>query len=88
MAFEPDWAVHPGEILLETLQHRGMSQVELHRQGGWSVKHINQVVRGKVNVTVAFAVMLEDVLKRPPAQFWMNLQARWEIHTYRHGLKS
>lgn len=85
MAFNPDWSVHPGEILLETLQHLGLSQAELARRSGWTTKHINQIVRGYANVSVAFAVMLEDTLGKPPAQFWMNLQCRWEIFTYRNG---
>ena len=43
-AWQPDWAVPPGEILAEALVDRGMTQSELARRMDRPVKTINEIV--------------------------------------------
>ena len=43
-AWRPDWAVAPGEILIEALEERAMSQSELARRMGRPTKTINEIV--------------------------------------------
>lgn len=86
MAAEPtawqqrDWSVAPGEILLEALQDRGMSQSDLARRMGRPIKTINEIVNGKAAITPDTAIQLELVLGIS-AGFWNNLEA-----SYRAGL--
>jgi len=79
--FEPDWAVHPGELLRETLDDHKLSQVWLARQTGTTPKHVNQVVRGRVPVTAAFAVAVAVALgrKRGWAQTLTRMQADYDV---------
>jgi addiction module HigA family antidote len=77
--FRPDWAVHPGEMLEEELDERGMTQTELAGAVGHSLKHVNQVCRGHVSVTAAFALRLERVLGAS-AEMWLRLQMAYDLH--------
>ena len=49
--FKPDYSVHPGEILGETLKARSISQSELASRCGISEKHVSQIINGKASVT-------------------------------------
>lgn len=72
--FTPDYAVHPGATLKESLDSSGMSQTELAERTGLSRKTINGIVNGKEPLTHETALQLEKVF-RVPARFWVNLQA-------------
>lgn len=71
--WRPDWGIHPGELLAETLSERGMTQVELGRRTGRPLKAINEIVKGKTSITADTALQLESALG-VPARFWLNLQ--------------
>ena len=64
---------HPGETLLELLEQYGVSQKELSIKTQTSEKHINEIIKGKKDISVAFAKKLENVFK-PNASFWINRQ--------------
>ena len=64
---------HPGETLLELLEQYGVSQKELSIKTQTSEKHINEIIKGKKDISVAFAKKLENVFK-PSASFWINRQ--------------
>lgn len=87
MAAEPttwqrDWAVAPGDILLEALEERGMSQSELARRMGRPTKTINEIVNGKAAITPDTAIQLELTLGITAA-FWNNLEASYRSHLAR-----
>ena len=73
LTFTPDYAVPPGETLLETLQTLGMSQAELANRTGRPLKTINEIIKGKAAITPETALQLERVLGAP-ARFWNNLE--------------
>ena len=75
---ESDLAVHPGELLGEELEVRGMSQRALAEAIGRPVQAINEIVRGKKAITAETAIQLEDALGIP-AHFWLNLQSDYEL---------
>jgi addiction module HigA family antidote len=76
--WQPDWAVFPGEILLEALAERGMTQAELARRTNRPIKTINEIVKGRAAITPETAIQLELVLGIP-SRFWNNLQRDyWE----------
>jgi HTH-type transcriptional regulator/antitoxin HigA len=76
--FEPNWAVHPGEILEEHLEARGLTQAEFARRTGLTTKIISTIISGSNPVTPATALAFENVLGMKAA-VWTNLQSQWEL---------
>lgn len=76
--FVPDYAVHPGEILQETLETKNMSGAELARRCGLTEKHISQIINCKSPVTPETAIQLERVLDIS-ANVWNNLDAQYRL---------
>lgn len=72
--WERDWTVVPGEVLVEALEERGMSQSELARRMGRPTKTINEIANGKAAITPETAIQLELTLGISAA-FWNNLEA-------------
>ncbi|MCC5877883.1 MAG: HigA family addiction module antidote protein [Candidatus Sumerlaeia bacterium] len=75
--FTPDFAIHPGETLKESMGAISMNQVELAERTGLSRKTINGIIKGKESLTHETALQLEKVF-RVPARFWINLQTNYE----------
>ena len=80
---DPDWlgpAIPPGEMLLEEfLKPMGIGQVEAARRLGITLNRLNEIVLGKRGITADTALRLGRLLKTSP-QFWMRLQADWDLH--------
>jgi addiction module HigA family antidote len=80
---DPSWlgpAIPPGEILLEEfLKPMGIGQVDAARRLGISLNRLNEIVIGKRGITADTALRLARLLKTSP-QFWMRLQADWDLH--------
>ena len=68
-SWRPDWVVPPGEILLDALTERGMTQSELARRTGRPIKTINEIAHGKAAITAETALQFERVLGISAA-FW------------------
>jgi len=75
-AFSPDRPQPPGQLLLETLDHLGMSQAELARRTNRPVKTINEIAHGRTAITPETAIQFERVLK-VKAVIWNGLEARY-----------
>jgi HTH-type transcriptional regulator / antitoxin HigA len=80
--WQPDWAVAPGEILLEALQDRGMTQVELAHRMARPLKTINEIIKGKAAITAETAIQLERTLGIS-ARFWTGLEATFREYVAR-----
>ena len=76
-AYDPDYAIAPGETIRETLTALGMTQAELADRMGRPKKTINELVNGKAAIIPETAVQLERVLGIP-AQMWLNLEANYQ----------
>jgi HTH-type transcriptional regulator/antitoxin HigA len=74
--WQPDWAVLPGEILLEALQDRDMTQSELAQRLGRPLKTVNEIIKGKAAITAETAIQLERALGIS-ASFWTNLETQY-----------
>jgi len=72
--------IHPGQFLQELLQELGLSQAGLARALGTSAMRISHVVRGKRPVTAELALLLGRALGQSP-QYWLNLQATYDLKT-------
>ena len=74
---------HSGEILLEELLARGLSQAGAARRMRISASRLNALIRKKRRVTAQTALRLADFLHTSP-DFWLNLQTSWDLwHAYR-----
>lgn len=76
-AYEPEYAVPPGETLSEMIQELGMNQCELATRLGLSTKHVNQIIKGKAPITQETAIGLERVTG-VPARFWNNREMLYQ----------
>ena len=78
--------IHPGEVLLEDfLKPMQMSQHHLAQGIGVPPRRINEIVHGKRGITADTALRLGHFF-RMEAQFWMNLQSRYDLETARETL--
>lgn len=76
-----NWGVHPGEFLLEELQERGYTQAQASRELGFSLKHINQVIKGRADIRPDLAWSLGQWFGTS-TNLWLRLQAdhhAWKI---------
>jgi HTH-type transcriptional regulator/antitoxin HigA len=73
-----DLAIHPGEILEEELEARGMTQKALAAAMRRPPQVVNEIVRGKKGITAETALELERVLGSS-ARLWMNLQTTYAL---------
>lgn len=74
---------HPGEILKEEfLDPLDLTQVALAAHIGVPVQRINEIIRGKRGITPETAWLLAQALGTT-AQFWVNLQANYDLASAR-----
>ncbi len=78
--------IHPGEILLEEfLRPMGLSQYRLAKDISVDARRINEIVHGKRAITPDTALRLSRYF-RMSEQFWMNLQARYDLEIEKERL--
>lgn len=76
--------IHPGEILLgEFLAPMKISQNALARAVGVPPRRINEIVLGKRSITADTALRLAKAFGTSE-QFWMGLQADYELEEARN----
>jgi addiction module HigA family antidote len=74
--FDP---IHPGEILLEEfLQPMGISQYRLAKDISVAQRRISEITQGKRSITADTALRLGRFFGME-AQFWLNLQSRYDL---------
>lgn len=82
MEFAPDWCMHPGELLADVLDERGLRQSELAERTGLSAKHINQIIKKSIGISPDVAILLERALSTP-ADFWIRAEAEYQEYESR-----
>jgi addiction module HigA family antidote len=79
--------VTPGEMLKEEfLAGFGLSQNQLARAIGISPNRITEIVNNRRRITADTALRLGLYFGNTP-EFWMNLQARYDLKLARQGVK-
>jgi HTH-type transcriptional regulator/antitoxin HigA len=73
-----DWAIPPGEYLLEVAREHGITQAELARRMRRPAQAINEIVKGRKAITPETALQLEQVLG-VQAHIWTGLQAEYQL---------
>lgn len=74
--FEPNYAIPPGETLLEVMESLDMKPGELADRLGLSLMTVNRILNGKQPITGNTATLLEHVTG-VPASSWNNLEANY-----------
>ena len=78
--------VHPGEVLLEEfLKPWGMSQNQFAQHLNVNVSRVNDIVRARRGITGDTALRLGVVTNTSP-EFWLNLQALYDLETAKDKL--
>ena len=70
--------IHPGLVLQDELDERGISQAQLASHIGVLPKTVNEICRGKRGMSAEMAMKLSQSLGASP-YFWLNLQNNWEL---------
>ena len=68
----------PGETIIEIMENKGITQVQLSAKTGFTKKHINEVIKGKKKISSDFAIAIANALDTDP-HFLLNLQATYDI---------
>ena len=82
LAFQPDYAVPPGSVLVEHLEARGLSQAAFARLCGRSPKMISEIIAGKAPVEPMTALQFEKVLGMK-AVIWLGIERDYRLHLAR-----
>ena len=83
MPFEP---VHPGELLKEEFEYRGLSQRKLANQTGISYSVLNDIVNCKRPITSEIAILIEAALGIE-ADMLMKMQSSYNMQVARTDKK-
>ena len=77
---------HPGEVLKDEIEYRGISQTRLAKQTGMSYRVLNDVLNERRPLTTEMAMILEAALN-VPADSLMRLQLKYNMHVAQHDDK-
>ena len=75
--YQPDYLVTPGDVIQDYLVSLSMTQTDLAKRLGMTVKTINEIINGKSPITYETSIKLERVLGRP-SHFWNNLESQYQ----------
>jgi len=81
--YEP---THPGEVLKEEIEYRGISQRKLAKQMGISYTLLNEILNCKRPVLTEYALLFEASLGIE-AEMLIKMQARYNLYTTKRNSK-
>ena len=76
------YPTHPGEVLKDELEERGISQRQLAENMGLTYSVVNEILNGRRPLTAKTALMFEAALD-VPADSLMYLQTKYNMQTAR-----
>jgi addiction module HigA family antidote len=76
------YPTHPGEVLKDEIEERGISQRQLAKNMGVAYSVINEILNGPRPLTAKTALMFEAALD-VPADSLMYLQTKYNMQTAR-----
>lgn len=79
-------AIHPGEFLHEILNELGLTQAAFADAIGVSPMRVSHLLKGQRPVTAELALRLGLALRQTP-QYWLNLQAAYDLKVAQVELK-
>ena len=81
---KPFTAVHPGELVKDEIEARGISQKKLAEIIGVPYTMLNEILNGKRPVTTDTALLLEAALDIN-AEMLVNMQSSYSLQTARES---
>ncbi len=84
--YEPFFPIHPGDIIAEEIESRGLSQRKFAAQMGVSPTMLNEILRAKRPINTEMALLMEAVLGIE-AGMLLNMQARYNMQVARQDKK-
>ncbi|MDO4460965.1 MAG: HigA family addiction module antitoxin [Bacteroidia bacterium] len=81
----PSIPIHPGELIKDELESRGIKQRTLACQMGVSYSVLNEILNGKRPVTTEYALMFEAALGIS-ADIWLKTQADYNLQMARRNI--
>lgn len=81
----PSSPIHPGEMIKDELDYRGISQKALAEEIGVPASVLNEVLNGKRAVSTEYALLLEAALGID-ADLWLRLQSDYNKQVARSNL--
>jgi addiction module HigA family antidote len=88
MAQKKAFAIHPGEILREEfMKPLKLSSYQLAKELHLTVPRVNDIVRERRSITADTAIRLSKYFRMPP-EFWLGLQADYDIRMARRKLEN
>ena len=75
-AYDPDYAVAPGETVREVMESFGMTQREFAMRLDTTAQNLNRIFKGTQGITAEMANKLERVTGTS-ASFWNNLEGQY-----------
>ncbi|MFI3286960.1 MAG: HigA family addiction module antitoxin [Rikenellaceae bacterium] len=83
---KPFYPVHPGEILKEEFEYRGISQKKLSEMLGVPYTMLNEILNCKRQLNTEVALMVEAAFGIS-ADMLVNIQMRYNLQTARSDAK-
>ena len=83
--FDGFYPTHPGEVLKDELEERGISQRKFAESIGMGYSVLNEILNDKRPITTTSALMFEAALDIP-ADSLLKLQMKYNMHTARKGM--
>ena len=78
----PSHATHPGVLLSDEIEYRGITQKKLADDMNIAATVLSEIIHGKRNLTTELAMKLEKALDID-AEYWMRLQVKFDIDSIR-----
>lgn len=75
---EPFTPTHPGEVVKDEIEYRGMSQRSLAMQLGVSYSQLNEVLNGKRSLNTEMAMLIAAALDIDPEPL-LAMQTRYDL---------
>ena len=75
---EPAFPTHPGEVLKDEIEYRGITQRELAEKTGMQPSAVNEILNGRRSLTEKTALLFEAALGIS-AEPLMTLQVKYNI---------
>ncbi len=77
---EPAYLTHPGEVVKDEIEYRGISQRKLAEEIGVAYSQLNEVLNGKRPLNTELALLLEAALDLPASPL-LAMQTRYNLLT-------
>ena len=71
-------AFHPGELLLEEIEERGLKKTDFAKSIGLLPGNLSELFKGKRHINARIAVKIEAALGIS-AEYWIGLQTTYDL---------